>query len=233
MKKIPFLLILTMILGLLFLTTQALASPAADPKKTPGPPNTPGAAATQKADERATRQAGKLHGKPEHYKGTIASADASSITLTLADGSSVTIGLAAETRIKIPGLKGAASAALQPGMTAMVQAVRDQDNNLVARAVLVIPGKPGLTHRVGWVTDYQPGASITIQASDGNTYTFSLTGETKILPAERAAELAVGSRVTIIAPRDPSSLGWAAKGIVIHPDGSGAGSAPATPTPTP
>jgi hypothetical protein len=92
-------------------------------------------------------------------------------------------------------------------------------------------GLPFAVH-VGWVTDYQPGTSITIQAHDGSFYTFSLTSDVKILPKDRAGELAVGSRVTIIAWRDPATKGWIAFGIVVHPAGSGAGSAPPTPTPT-
>ena len=58
---------------------------------------------------------------------------------------------------------------------------------------------------------------------DGLEYTFQLTADTKILPAERADQLAVGSLVTLIAPRDPSSEIPIAKGIVIHPAGSGSG----------
>jgi len=114
----------------------------------------------------------------------------------------------------------------------MALAVRDQNNSLLARSVMVIPGKPVRTHRVGWVTEYTPGVSITILAHDGNTYAFLLTADTKILPAERAGELGIGSRVTLIAPRDPALLGWTAFGIVVHPAGSGEGSLPpATATP--
>lgn len=227
--------ILTITIALLLITTQAFASSSASPetKSTPGPQNTPGAKATQKADERATKQADKPpHGKREHYKGTIAAVDASTLTLTLGDGSSVTIGLTGDTRFKVPTLKGASAISLHAGMTAMVQAVRDQNDALVARFVVVIPGKPAKTHHVGWVTSYTPSANITIQAHDGNLYTFALTGDTKLLPAERAAELAVGSRVTIIAPRNPSALVSIAYGIVVHPAGSGAGSQPAA-APTP
>src|SRR5574337_307422 len=119
-------------------------------------------------------------------------------------------------------------------MQAMVQAVADQNGNLTACAVMVIPGQPTRVHRVGWVTAYSftpgVGGSITIQASDGQSYSFTLTGDTKILPAGN--EVATNSRVTVIARRDPS-LGWTAFGIVVHPEGSGAGSMPPTPTATP
>jgi hypothetical protein len=230
MKKTSLLTILSLTVSLFFITTQALAGPAtavdAGGKKTPGPQNTPGAQATEHAGQ---------HGKGKHqnYRGTIAAVDAFSLKLTLDDGSSLTFGLTSDTRIKIPGQKDS-GAVLQVGMRAMVQAFTDSNGNLMAQAVMAIPGQPTRVHRVGWVTEYTPGVSITIQASDGNTYTFALTADppTKILPAERAGELAVGSRVTIIAPRDPSGLVWTAVGIVVHPAGSGAGSMPPTATAT-
>jgi len=92
---------------------------------------------------------------------------------------------------------------------------------------------PTITAKVGWVTEYVPGDHITIQKSDGSYETFGLSGPIKLLPAKRAAELNVGSRVTILARRDPAANGWIAFGIVVHPAGSGAGSMPAAPTPTP
>jgi hypothetical protein len=71
---------------------------------------------------------------------------------------------------------------------------------------------------VGVVTAYTAGQSITIQAKDGASYTFALNAEIKLLPPERADKLTIGSRVTIIAPRDPASGGVTVLGIVIHPD---------------
>ncbi len=219
MKKYRILLILTLMAVFLLATTQALASSENTPsaKKTPVPV-TPGAHATEKANDQATKQADKPpHGKHENYRGIVAAVDSSSITLTLRDGSSVTVGLSADTRMKFPGPKDSRPATVQVGMNAMVQAIRDQGGNLIARAVMVIPGKPAKIHRVGIVTEYTAGSSITIQDKDGNTYSFAITAETKLLPAERAGTLAVGSRVTIIAPRDPASGGVVVKGIVIHP----------------
>jgi uncharacterized protein YdeI (BOF family) len=218
MKKYRVLLCLILCMTLLLATTQVLAGPASPQggQHTPGP-NTPGAKATAKANERATEQAGNPHGKHENFKGTVSAVDSTSITLTLRDGSSITIGLSADTRMKFPGPKNSAPASIQPGVNAMVQAIRDQGGNLIARAVMVIPGKPSKIHRVGIVTAYTADSSITIQDKDGNTYTFSITAETKLLPAKRAGTLAVGSRVTIIAPRDPATGGVTVKGIVIHP----------------
>lgn len=233
MKKISLLVVFTLLIGLFFATTQAFASPGTtvDAKKTPhtpgpptghtpGPKNTPGAQATAHAGQ---------HGKPQILRGTISAVDASGLTLTLGDGSSVTVALTSSTRIKIPGSKDS-GATLQPEMKAMVMAYADENGNLTARSVMAIPGQPIRVHRVGWVTDYTAGSSITIQASGGNSSTFSLTADTKILPANRAGDLATGARVTIIAPRNPSGTGWTVIGIVVHPEGSGAGSQPPTTT---
>jgi hypothetical protein len=228
MNRTPIFTLLALTVSLFFITTQVLAEPAIATvaKQTPpGPQHTPGAQATEHA-------AGKsCHGKHQNYRGTIASVSSSSLALTLSDGSALNFVVTSDTRIKIPGPNGS-SASLQAGMQAMVQAVADSSSNLNACAIMAIPGQPLRVHRVGWVTEYTPGVSITILASDGLTYTFSLTADTKILPAERAAELTIGSRVTIIAPRDPAALGWTASGIVVHPEGSGAGSMPPTQTAT-
>ena len=177
------------------------------PQGPQGPKSTPGA--------QATAQAG-LHGAPAIYRGTITAVDATSLTLALADGSSITLGLTQDTRIKVPGPQ-ANGDTLLIGMHVVVMAFPDANNNMVARFVIAIPGAPTLTHRVGTVTAYTAGSSITIQATDDNAYTFSLTSDTKILPPGLAETLAVGSRVTIIATRDPSTLGWTATGIVVHP----------------
>ncbi len=212
MKLARILLFATLIFTLFAAASQTLASSSPDPKKTPG------AKATEKAIEHATKQAGKEHGrKNAHFRGQVTSLSAGSLTLALRDGSSVTVGLNAETRLKIPSQKDATLASLQPGMDVMVQARLGVDGTLAARTVMVIPGKPSKIHRVGIVTAYSPGTSITIQDKKGQTYTFVLAAGLKILPAERAAELAVGSRVTVIAPRYPGSSAWTARGIVVHP----------------
>ncbi len=217
MKKTLAILIIVL-LTLTILSTQVFASPPVGP----APKNTPGAKATEKATNRLNTQGNKPTGKPEHFKGTIVSANAESITLNVA-GSDVTIALNADTRIRIPKVKDPSIESLQAGLTAMVLARPDNTGTLIARFVQVIPGKPGKVHRVGIVTAYSPGVSITIRAHDGVEYTFQLTADTKILPAERASQLAVGSLVTLIAPRDPASATPIAKGIVVHPAGSGSG----------
>ncbi len=236
MKRIFLFAALTLVASLSLITTQVLASPlnvvsakghptgTPGPQHTPGvPPVTPGAQATEHAN---------TNGRPQVFHGTISAVDSSSLTLTLTDGSSKTFSLNNQTRINIPGPNGS-GAALQVGMRAVVMAFTDQNNNLVARAVMAIPGQPLRVHRVGWVTAYTAGSSITIRAMDGSTSTLALTGNTKILPANSANQLAVGSFVTIIAPRVPSAMGWTAIGIVVHPTNAGQGSRTPTATPTP
>src|SRR5215213_886046 len=202
MKKYRVYLFLLFISVLLLTTTQVLASPThLPPAQNTHAAKTPGARATEKANEHATKQADAPHGKHEHYKGIVTTVNAASLTLTLRDGSSVTVGLRADTRVKFAGPKDSAPTAIQPGMNVMVQAIRDQSNSLSASRIMVIPGKPSKIHRVGLVTEYTAGSSITIQDKKGNLYTFALSAETRLLPLERAASLGVGSWVTIIAPR--------------------------------
>ncbi len=179
--------------------------------------------------------------KPLNYQGTIAAVDAGSLTLTLKDGSSLVFVLNADTKIKIPGLGHDATVAdLKVGERVIVRATKDETGSLVASMILLIPGKPEKIHHVGIVTDYQPGVSITIQDKDGDLFTFLITPQTKILPPDLAGTLGVGSRVTIIAPRDVAHGTLTAAGIVVHPAVSGGTGTPtstptatATATPTP
>jgi len=217
MKRYRIFLALTLGIALLFVTTQAFASPVNMPEAKGTPVHTPGAPATEKANSNGAGQANNPHGKHENFKGIVTAIDTNNITLTVRDGSSVTVGLNSDTRVKFAGPKDSAPSGIQVGMNVMVQAILDQSGNLIARAIMVIPGKPTKIHRVGVVTAYTAGSSITIQDKNGNSYTFTITGETKLLPAERAGMLAVGARVTIIAPRDPATGGVTVKGIVIHP----------------
>jgi hypothetical protein len=101
----------------------------------------------------------------------------------------------------------------------------------VAIGIDVIPGKPEHVHRVGIVTAYTPGVSITVQDIQGGSSTFLLAPNLKILPADRAGDLKVGSLVTVISRRDPSGGPLTAEGIVVHPE-SGTPTAMVSPTPT-
>ncbi len=244
MKKLHLLAVLGVVAGLALVSTQALANAAAaggglpeapggthgppatmtvgpgTPTPTaehPGgpPPMTPGAKATEEAGQQG--QQGQ-HGPPQILRGTITgltpTTDPTSMTLKLDDGSSIPIGLTTDTNIHVPGPKSEGDTLLV-GMHVVVMAFTDQNNNLVARAVLVIPGQPVRVHRVGTVTAYTAGSSITIKATDGNSYTFNLTLGTQVLPS--GSQVTIGALVTIIAPRDPSTLVWTATGIVVHP----------------
>ncbi len=238
MKKLHLLAILGVVAALALISTQALASvgaseaglpqapggthgPPATPTETPtvGPgtgtptPLHPGGKPLMTPGAEATEQAGKPHGQPTILRGTLTNVSATSITLTLEDGTSQTVGLTTDTQIKVPGPKSEGDTLLN-GMHVIVMAFPDQSNDLVARAVLVVPGQPVRVHRVGTVTAYSAGSSITIKATDGNTYTFALTSNTQILPS--GAQVTTGALVTIIAPRDPSTLVWTATAIVVH-----------------
>lgn len=70
---------------------------------------------------------------------------------------------------------------------------------------------------VGLVVAYTPDQSITIVNKDGAEFTFTIAPDVKILPANLADQLGVGSYVTIISPNNPGNDGDVATGIVIHP----------------
>jgi len=226
MKKTWIFVTLIALIAVLFTTAQVMASPAGagSPFK---PSHTPGTQATAMATQGSPQgnlqgnaqgnSNGQPNGKPVNNIGTIGAVDSTSLTLDLRDGSSVVFAIDTGTRIKIPTMgKTATVADLLTGMKVGVHAV-DNAGVLTAKIVLVIPGKPVLMHRVGVVTDYQPGVSITIQTADGSLFTYLLTTTTKLLPAALADQLVVGSRVTIIMPRDVTGGSPTAKGIVIHP----------------
>src|SRR5262249_39712384 len=159
--------------------------------------------------------------------------------LTLDGGGTQTFQVTSDTRIHIPTLGGSASLSdINVGVQAMVQVLKD-DPTLTALFITVVPGKPQPVHRVGIVTAYTPGVSITVEDKNGESSTFLLTPDTKILPRERASQLGVGSLVTIISRRDPTGGPLTAQGIVVHPNKSeatataGAGTATETATITP
>jgi hypothetical protein len=208
------------------------------PQNTPGGnnnhghQNTPGAKATEKADKHNTQTAGKSKGERITYRGIVSAVGADNLTLTLGVGAQMTFQVGPNTRIHIPTLgRSAALSDVNVGVQAMVQILKD-DATLTALFVNVVPGKPQPVHRVGIVTAYTPGVSITVQDKDGQSSTFLITPETKILPAERAGQLGIGSRVTIISRRDVTGGPLTAQGIVVHPNEAEATEAPTSGTPT-
>lgn len=218
MKKTLILVSLVVISALFFATINvAASSPASmEAKKTPGAQATLNAL---KHDVQATRHADKTphNKKPQHFTGTIAAASETSLTLTLNDGSTQDFVIDESTQIKIPSLgKNGTFTDLAVGLKANIRA-RMNGEALTALSINVIPGRPVKMHRVGTVTEYTAGISITIQDKQGATYTFLITDSTKLLPADRADQLAVGSVVTIICPRDVTGGEPTAAGIIIHP----------------
>lgn len=199
--------------AMLLITSQVLAAPQSIEAK-----KTPGVVATQKAEENSAKLEKQENESKENYKGVITAIDESSLTISLKDETEVTFMLTEETVYKLPKAKDDNFSYLIPGMKVLVKALRAEDDSLTAKKVILVPGKPTFVHHVGVVTDYQPEVSITIEAKDGLLYTFLLTADTKILPKDHMEELGIGMLVTIIAPRDVTSLDWTATGIVIHMD---------------
>lgn len=265
MKKIQMVVTIGMLLGLLFAAanvfadSQPMAAGLAKPTKvenTPGakatekaneratqglgnaPDNTPGAKATEKANERATEGRGNRGETRMTFKGRVTAAGGGSLTLLLVSGDSITFVVTDIAKIKVPTVGSSATLAeVKPGVQVLVQAYQAEDGSWTALYIHVVPGKPEKIHRVGIVTEYMTGVSITIRAKDGNTYTFAITADTKILPWHRADQLGVGARVTIISPRDVTGGELTARGIVIHPNpvatSTPTATATATDTPTP
>jgi hypothetical protein len=173
--------------------------------------------------------------KKVNFSGEVLAVGDAGLTIKTKTGEEVSFLVNEDTSVKIPTLKGATLADIQVGVRVLVRAVVEEGGAFTALQISVSPGKPAPKHHVGEVTAYEAGVSITILAHDGNEYTFLITEETKILPASRADELAVGRRVTIISPRDVTGGPFIAKGIVVHPetdDEEGIGT-PGTPTETP
>ncbi len=255
MKKIFFFLTLIALAALIFNVSNVTAAAEVafnsnKPHKTPGEQATK--VATNKVDDGNNGSNGnngnaQSTDKPKkqkltNYRGVISAVDGVSLTLDLPNATQMTFVLNEDTGIKVPTLGQSASLAdLVVGQNVVVRAFVEADQSLVASQIMVVPGKPVKIHRVGMVTDYQPGVSITIQDKDSNLFTFIVTETTKILPAERADQLAVGVRVTIICPRDVAYGTFTAAGIVVHPpegeddddEDSGTPTATATPTETP
>jgi hypothetical protein len=188
-----------------------------------------------RATERATEQAARAteradRKKPEHFRGVVASAGSGALVLNTSSGP-ITFAVTSGTRIRIPTVSGPSLADIHPGVQAFVLATHDNSGGYVAIGIDVIPGKPEHVHRVGIVTAYTPGVSITVQDIQGGSSTFLLAPNLKILPADRAGDLKVGSLVTVISRRDPSGGPLTAEGIVVHPE-SGTPTAMVSPTPT-
>lgn len=205
----------------------------------PGKP-VPGAKATEKADERATEKSGKAdeskkpkEGKGELrvYQGIVDAVGDQSLTLKLSSNAVITVVVSDTVKVNVQGVKPRATLSdVEVGARVLVQVRKAADGSLTAVHINAFPPKPEKRQRVGIVTEYTPGVSITIQGKDGLagtdgvttthtvTTTYILTTTTVILPAGRSSQLAVGVRVTIIAPHAAAKGSQlVAQGIVIHP----------------
>ncbi len=191
-------------------------------------------AVTKTPREKATKTTKVPKPRKFNFSGDVLEVSGASLTIKTKDGEKVAFFVTEETGVKIPTLKDPTLADIRVGAHVLVRAVKAEDGTYTALRISVSPGKPAPKHHVGEVTAYEEGVRITILARDGNEYSFLITDETKILPAERADELAVGRRVTIISPRDVTGGPFTAAGIVVHPEADDEGTgAPGTPTETP
>ncbi len=246
MTKLKLLVAGVLVLGLLFSAAVVLASPAAPaPLSRPGKivtPKAPGAVANAKV---AVRGSDDQHGngKPmmvvgpvKVFQGTVEAVGSNSLQLKLGSGDVDTFVVSDTVKINIVGVNANAKLSdVSVGSRALVQAQSGADNSLVAIRIFVFPApKPEKIQRVGIVTAFTPGVSITIRGPSGVgdenedehvmtgtqtlETTFTVTTATVILPAGRASQLAVGSRVTIVAPNAAAQGGqMVAQIIIVHP----------------
>jgi hypothetical protein len=249
MRKLQILLAIAVVISLMAITTQALAGPGSIgvSKVTPGPHGNPngngnsnghgnsGNQGNQGQQGNSGQNGNSGHGAKSDWRGVISFIDCAVPTFTVdtGGGNSAILALTADTKVSIGSMRNGSCLDLAVGQKVMVQGTDDGQGNLTASIVRAVPGKPTKVHRVGVVSDYVPGVSITILAHDGNYYSFLLSPDTKILPAARANELAVGRLVTIIARRFFGAGPWPAQGIVVHPAGVPAAFDTLTPTATP
>jgi hypothetical protein len=174
------------------------------------------------------------------HVGVVKSLAAHSFVLTTKHNGDVTVLVTGQTRFHIPTLKKATFADLEKGDRVAVNGAPGR-TGFTAKQVVVAPRKPAIQHRVGVVTAYTPGVSITIKlgrgdddADDarnardvnaargakraaGDLVTFKLTGKTVIRGPKGVTTVAVGNRVTVVARRDPATDTFTASAIVVHP----------------
>jgi len=214
-KTLSIVLIAVFCLGLFFTQVFACGTPAGVSAKPTAKPNGTPEVGVPDFVRKQPGKPDKHPGKKFNFKGEVVSFDGGSLVLTDKRGETVTVAVDAGTVIKTAGSKDS-PAAVQPGDRVTVGAVKTENESYLALRIVVIPGKPQKVHRVGVVTAYEAGVSITVEDSKGST-TFVIAEDVKILPEERAGDLKVGARVTIISPRDPSGGTVVARGIVVHP----------------
>jgi len=229
MKRFIYPIIIVLVV-LLLSVTQVVAAPEANKggvKPTPnekhndqGEKNTGQGAKPEKPTkpEKPSESEKPVKLEKVNVKGMIVDLSEASITIeNQKDGALMTFVVTSETQVKIPRLKDTKITDLKVGQDVTIKGTKAEDGALTALKITLIPGKYEKYSRVGEVTDYQPGVSITITDKNNELFTFKVTEDTIILPKDRANELAVGRRVTIIMPRDVTGGEPTAKKIVVHP----------------
>lgn len=217
-------LLVSVTIGMLAVVLTASAALAAPPVPTPrvGKPIVP------------------LAGLLRHaHIGVVKSLAANSFILTTKHDGDVKVLVTAQTRFFIPTLRKATFADLEVNDRVAVNGTTGPAG-FTAKLVTVAPRRPAIQHRVGVVTAYTPGASITIRLARGDDdgdardardikaargpkhgagdlVTFKVTAKTVIRGPKGGTTVAVGDRVTVVARRDPATDTFTASAIVVHP----------------
>ncbi|MEW6033687.1 MAG: DUF5666 domain-containing protein [Chloroflexota bacterium] len=172
----------------------------------------PAVTAVEKQERaRKAMESRSRHEAKRLVKGTVASVSGNTITLT----SGETVVVNEDTRFLAPPKKDASLADVTPG--SQILAHLDKEG-AAAKQVMVMPERPALARHVGTVTAYAPGASITIETKRGETATFVINADTRIVLPDGVTEVAVGDVVTVVGI--PGTDPVVARQIVVHPDES-------------
>ncbi len=184
----------------------------------PNPVATPGRPLTPPGQENGSQQYGlQQNGKdPKRHGifGTVKSKGSTSFVVETKQGD-VDVTVTSDTRFHIPTKRNATFADLSDGDRVAVNGTPTA-SGLTAKQVAAAPGKPTIQHRVGQVTGYTAGSSITIQDVQGGSETFDVNAQT-VIRNPKGTGVAIGDRVTIVSRRDPSTDAFTATGIVVHP----------------
>jgi hypothetical protein len=224
-KKLIFVILIAMLVTFMTVTT-VLAAPA---RATDGAKKTPDASETAKPgkgnSDSKPGNSGNNGNKPTkspiykvlNFQGIVMNVSSESMTLLRKDGTAVTLIFTPQSTVKVPtNSKNSTIADLQINMRVTVHAYMDLDTGeIYVRSINVIPGAPEQFNRVGTVSDYQPGVSITIADETGATQTFIVTVDTQIILQDPTLTLAVGSQVTIVTPLNDNADTPTAAAIVV------------------
>ncbi|MGE5265056.1 MAG: DUF5666 domain-containing protein [Acidobacteriota bacterium] len=169
---------------------------------------------TERGSNAPNTQQDKPNGRHAIF-GTVTGKSGSTFTVSTKQGA-VVVTVTPSTRIHLPGKRNATLADIAIGDRVAVNGTPTKDG-LTAKQVAVAPGKPTVQHRVGKVTAYTAGSSITIETVQGKSETFAVNGQT-VIRNPKGSGVAVGDRVTIVARRVPATDTFTARAIVVHPN---------------